>query len=237
MYKHEPMGGGYYDDDDYVGDLRRGFVKKVYGILASTLSFTVLLCILPTSSKGVQDYFRDNIWIVILFSILSIIPLYSLFCFQSLARRVPINYILLFSFVLCESVIVAYACAAVGDPKLVLIAALMTMGITIVLTIFACTVKIDFTICYGILFVFVGTLLLFGIFAIIFQSEVLYITYISLGILVYGMYLIIDTQLICGGKTWELTEDDYIIGALILYIDIIVLFLKILELIARAKNS
>ena len=131
---------------------------------------------------------------------------------------------------------VAYACANVGEPKLVLLAALMTMGLTIILTVFACTTKIDFTLLWGIMFVVLGALLMFGIFAIIFQNDVLYIAYISMGIVVYGIYLVIDTQLVCGGNTWQISEDDYIIGAFILYVDIIILFLKILELIARAKK-
>lgn len=153
--------------------------------------------------------------------------------FINLARKVPINYILLFSFVFCESVVVAYACAAVESPRLVLIAALMTAGMTIILTIFACTTKIDFTVCWGAAFIMGGTLLMFGIFAIILRSEILYLTYISLGIVVYGFYLLIDTQLVAGGKTYQLSEEDYIIGALILYLDIIILFLKILSLLSR----
>ena len=109
----------------------------------------------------------------------------------------------------------------------------MTMGLTGILTAFACYTKIDFTLCWGAAFIMGGTLFMFGLFAIIFQSDVLYIVYISLGIVVYGFYLLIDTQLICGGHTWKLSEDDYIIGALILYIDIIILFVKILELLKR----
>lgn len=54
-----------------------------------------------------------------------------------------------------------------------------------------------------------------------------------MGIVVYGFYLMFDTQLICGGKTWQLSEDDYVIGALILYMDIIILFIKILSILAR----
>lgn len=78
-----------------------------------------------------------------------------------------------------------------------------------------------------------GALFMFGIFALIYRDDTIYVMYCAFGIVVYGFYLIIDTQLICGGKTWQLSEDDYIIGALILYIDIIVLFLKILALLSR----
>ena len=107
---------------------------------------------------------------------------------MNLARRVPINYVLFFSFVICESVIVAYACASVGQPRLVLIAALMTMGLTVILTIFACTTKVDFTLCWGAAFILGGALLMFGIFAIILRSETMYLAYITLGIVVYGFY-------------------------------------------------
>lgn len=168
-----------------------------------------------------------------MFAILAFVPIYALSCFTKLARKVPINYCLLLFFVFCESIVVAYACASVGDPYLVMIAALMTMGLTIILTAFACTTKIDFTLWWGAVFIMSGTLLMFGIFAIILRSDILYLIYISLGIIVYGFYLLIDTQLICGGHTWKLSEDDYIIGALILYMDIIILFIKILSLLSR----
>jgi len=52
---------------------------------------------------------------------------------------------------------------------------------------------------------------------------------------VYGIYLLVDTQLICGGHTWKLSEEDYILGALILYMDIIIPFLKILSLLAAKR--
>jgi FtsH-binding integral membrane protein len=223
----------YDDTKEFMDGIRRGFIVKVYSILVLWLLFTVLICIPPTVSTDVQDFLIDNIWILIVFAILAFIPLCALVCLTKLARKVPINYILLLSFVFWQSIVVAYSCASVGDPKLVMIAALMTMGLTGILTAFACYTKIDFTLWWGAASIMGGTLLMFGLFAIIFQSDVLYIVYISLGIVVYGFYLLIDTQLICGGHTWKLSEDDYIIGALILYVDIIILFLKILELLKR----
>jgi FtsH-binding integral membrane protein len=38
---------------------------------------------------------------------------------------------------------------------------------------------------------------------------------------IYSLYLIIDTQLILGGKKKELSLDNYILGATMLYVDII----------------
>ena len=51
----------------------------------------------------------------------------------------------------------------------------------------------------------------------------------------YGLYLIYDTQLIAGGKQHQLGYDDYIIGALLLYIDIMMLFLELLRLFGKRR--
>lgn len=91
-----------YEEDEqkeYMTEIRRGFVQKVYGILSATLLFTALICVGPTVDKGVQRFLADNLWILITFAILAFVPLYALFCFRNVARKVPINYILLFSFV------------------------------------------------------------------------------------------------------------------------------------------
>jgi len=53
---------------------------------------------------------------------------------------------------------------------------------------------------------------------------------------IYSIYLIIDTQLILGGRNKELTLDNYILGAIMLYIDIVQLFLEILKIIGRARE-
>ena len=46
----------------------------------------------------------------------------------------------------------------------------------------------------------------------------------------YGLYLIYDTQLIAGGRQHSLSYDDYIVGALLIYVDIMMLFLELLRL-------
>ncbi len=59
--------------------------------------------------------------------------------------------------------------------------------------------------------------------------------YIGIGILIYSIYLVIDTQLIMGGKRYEVGVDDYILGALILYTDIIMIFLYILQALSNKR--
>lgn len=54
---------------------------------------------------------------------------------------------------------------------------------------------------------------------------------------IYSLYLIIDTQLILGGRNKELTLDNYVLGAIMLYMDIIGLFLEILKLLGKQRDS
>ena len=54
---------------------------------------------------------------------------------------------------------------------------------------------------------------------------------------IYSIYILIDTQLILGGKNKELTMDDYVLGSVILYVDIISLFLKILQILGKKKDD
>jgi protein lifeguard len=52
--------------------------------------------------------------------------------------------------------------------------------------------------------------------------------YCSFGVIVFGIYIIIDIQMIMGGEKYEISYDDYIFAALILYVDFIRLFLYVL---------
>lgn len=54
---------------------------------------------------------------------------------------------------------------------------------------------------------------------------------------IYSIYILIDTQLILGGRNKELTLDDYVLGSTILYTDIISLFLKILQILGKKKDD
>lgn len=50
-------------------------------------------------------------------------------------------------------------------------------------------------------------------------------------------YIVIDTQLMLGGKhQYEINEEEYVFAALNLYLDIINLFLFLLRIVNKASN-
>jgi len=52
----------------------------------------------------------------------------------------------------------------------------------------------------------------------------------------FSLYLIYDLQLIMGGKTLELSPDDYVAASLSIYLDVINIFLALLTIIGITQN-
>ena len=208
--------------------LRLGFIKKVYGILSVQLFFTLLMCALSmTTSFGIFQ--RNNPGIKIFAMIISFIVMIIIMCYPEYGKRIPINYILLGVFTVAEGYIISDLCG-VTNPKIVFMASSMTFFITIALTIYACTTKTDFTVCDSLLFIGSCIILLFGIFFFFTHSNTIHIIMCCLGVFIYSIYLIYDTQMLIGSKEKTLEYDDYIIGSLMLYLDIINIFMNLLEL-------
>lgn len=107
--------------------------------------------------------------------------------------------------------------------------------IVAVLTIYACNTEEDFTTSYGIVLVLFSCLILLGVTSFFVSSPFLTNLYCCVGVLLFGVYLVIDTQMILGGKTVELKIDEYVLAAMLLYIDIIQIFLYILSILGK-KN-
>ena len=74
-----------------------------------------------------------------------------------------------------------------------MIAAILTLGITLSLTYYAFTTKSDFTLQGGALFIFGAVILLVGIINFFVASKLLHILYVSAMAILFGFYLIYDT--------------------------------------------
>ena len=93
------------------------------------------------------------------------------------------------------------------------------------------TTKTDFTTQGGLFFILGCALFMFSIFGLFTNNKIFHIILCVAGIILFGLYLLYDTQLIMGNKDNELEIDDYILGAFMLYTDIIYIFIKILEIL------
>lgn len=147
-------------------------------------------------------------------------------------RSVPINYILLFIFTFCESWAVA-GLTAYYDKNTVMLAGGATALTTVALTIYAWRTKTSIEVFGALAFVICLAMIPIGIISW-FVGGGMRVLYLCLGVLLYGLFLIIDTIMIVGGKPASgqaCSMDDYVIGAMMLYLDIIMLFIYLLRLL------
>ncbi|CAD8068682.1 unnamed protein product [Paramecium sonneborni] len=217
-----------------IGNERTGFVKKVYSIMIIQLLLTVGMCIISYLSIEYRMFqLQNNGYAYLALGIAILIEL-VLFCIPKFAWRVPYNYILLLIFTICEGYLISNICSYVFDKYsqnggfIVLMAAGLSLAAVIGLTLYACKTKSDFTTQGALLFMCTTSLLLFGIMAGVYYQNIINLLYSLICCLLFGAYLIYDTQLILGGSTHKLSIDDYIIGSMIIYIDIVYLFAHIL---------
>ena len=226
------------EDENFEYTIRKGFILKTYGILMTQLViFTIFVCL--SFSQTIKDKFsltdNKNPWItayIIFFTILTIAVCIIFTCFQNIARRFPINYILLFTFTLSMSFYCTLICANF-KPSIVLTALFLTMGATAGLTLYAYKSKTAFYVCGALLFASAVVLILSVPLFFIFKLHALYYVF---GVLLYSVYLVYDTQLILGKFGVEYNIDYYCLAALNLFVDIVYLFIRILYLLSPKNN-
>jgi FtsH-binding integral membrane protein len=219
------------DQSKWTVTLRLGFIKKVYGILGFQLLLTTFLCFLSMVSESYFQFQKENFWLLILSMVVTLVIPCTLFCFDNLLRKVPTNYILLGVFTFFEGYLVAFICA-MSNPRVVFMAAFMTFAMVIALTLYATTTKTDFTLAGGMLFVIGLAILMLALFAMFTNNKLVHIFISTLWVVLFGIYLIYDTQLIVGNKELQLSIDDYILASFMLYTDIINLFINLLQILS-----
>merc|ERR1712083_993626 len=131
---------------------RAGFVRKVYGILSSQFILTSIFVLMSLYNHAYKKFTQKNIQVFYLAFVITMISLYAIACYKDLARRVPINYVLLLLFTLGESYTVSCV-TNYYNPETVAIAAVLTASMTFGLTIYAIWNKSkDLTYSGGLLF-------------------------------------------------------------------------------------
>lgn len=223
--------------------MRAGFVRKVYGILSIQLLITVLLVGIAMTKK-VGEWFQEGEHFVIctvIGSIGMIVFCGCVACTYCIKECKRIEYFLLTGFTLCMSLLLMALCAQF-ETKVVIIAAALTAMVTISLTAYSCRMTTSFAFCGAFLFAFVGCFVLSLIFMIVAIAMPKFCTWwyiliCFMGVLLFSLYIIYDTQLILGKLGIAFGIDDYIIAAMNIYLDIINLFLYILRIVAAAKGN
>ncbi|XP_076592746.1 protein lifeguard 1 [Chaetodon auriga] len=212
--------------------IRRGFIRKVYLTLMIQLLVTIGIICTFLYWDTLREWTLDNYWFSYSMMAVVLVLILVLSCCDNLRRQVPLNFIALGLFTVAEGLMLG-SVAAYFEAEAVMWAVGATALVSFALTLFAMQSKWDFTTASGSLWVFAWTLVSFALLCAILRSQYLYILYASLGTLLFSLYMVFDTQLILGGKhrKYQLSPEEYVFAALNLYLDIVSLFLLLLNLI------
>lgn len=218
--------------------IRRGFIRKVYGILSLQLIVTFGIIMLFTHVEGLRLYARRNKWMYWTGFATTMVCMIAMVCCESARRKAPTNFIFLGIFTVAEGFMLGSMCAFF-DAEAIWIAVAITVGVTLALTIFAFQTKIDFTACGGMLCALLMALVIAGFFlAFMPKTKYTMIGYGVAGALIFSLYIIYDTQLMMGGKhKYALDPEEYVFASLNIYLDVINLFLYILMIVGGSRSD
>lgn len=212
-------------------DLRQMFIRKVYSLLTLQILGTVVVGLIIRSSPTINQWCFNNTWLLIVSMIGSFGFLIGTYFKQ---RSYPTNLILLGGFTLCEAYMVGMSTAMI-DSGVVVQALVLTLLLFVGLTVFAFQTKYDFISWQGLASIGLWTLLGWGFILMFFpqHSSAAELVYSGCGALLFGFYIVIDTQKVM--KTCHL--DDEIPATLQLYLDILNLFLFILRILNNQREN
>ncbi|XP_061548372.1 protein lifeguard 3-like [Phycodurus eques] len=219
--------------------VRHAFIRKVYLILAAQLTVTFSVVAIFTFVDPVKMFvirYPGIYWasLVVYFMVYCI-----LICCKEPRRRFPWNLVLLGVF----TVALSYMSGTISsyyETKAVFLAMGITALVCVTATVFCFQTKVDFTSCGGFLCIAAILLLIIGtVTAIVLSFHYvpwLHMLYAAIGAIVYTLFLVYNTQLLIGNRELAISPEEYVYGALSLYIDIVHIFLFILQISGSAAE-
>jgi len=221
-----------FNADTISDKLRLNFVRKVFGITGLQLAFTTLFTYLSINYFNFRRFNERHTGLLLLSAVTSFVCALLLGFSNTLSKKVPINYALLGLFTLGESYVIAFI-SSQYDPELVLMALLLTASVVTGLSLYALRSKTEITYIGGLIVLIAVGLMVAGIFSWFVRLRILDSLIFFASAVLSGLYLIYDIKVIMGKEGIKLSLDDYIRGAMHLYVDIIRIFIKILEFLAN----
>ena len=182
-------------------------------------------------NHGYRSWLTNNPLMIILWFFLFIGAMIGLYCQH---RHVPYNYFWCSAVAASLGMVVSHV-IAVTDPFIVFLAVCLTVGMTLVITLSAMATKEPTTGCLRMFLVVLIASLVSMIFMMIFAPISAFYSFLcALYVLIYGIYLWIDTWLIVNEGVHNC--DTYMLAAFFVFVDIVMIFLYLLLLLGGGKK-
>ncbi|CAI9771020.1 unnamed protein product [Fraxinus pennsylvanica] len=212
--------------------LRWGFIRKVYGILAAQILLTTVVSAVTVLYAPINDLLRGNSWILLFLLFTPFILLWPLHIYQ---QKHPLNFVFLGLFTASLSLTVGVTCANT-EGRIVLEALILTSAVVAALTgytFWASKKGKDFSYLGPILFTSLIVLVFTGFIQMFFPlGSTSVAIYSAIGAIIFSGYIVYDTD----NLIKRFTYDEYIWASVTLYLDVLNLFLTILRMMRYGNN-
>lgn len=216
-------------------ELRWSFIRKIYGIVSIQLLLTIAVASVVVTVHPISHFFATSRVGLGIYIVLIIAPFVVLCPLHSYYKRHPLNYFLLGLFTVTLAFPVGLTCAFTSG-KVILEAVILTAVVVISLTLYtfwAARRGQDFNFLGPFLFGAIIVLLLFSVIQIFFPlGKISVMIYGGLASIIFCGYIIYDTDNLI--KRYK--YDEYIWAAVALYLDVINLFLSLLNILRAADR-
>eukprot|EP00850_Spirogloea_muscicola_P011704 SM000073S21480 [mRNA] locus=s73:517192:519727:+ [translate_table: standard] len=213
--------------------LRWGFIRKVYGIICTQLLTTIAVASLINSAKPIQEFVLTNqalLFVALILPFVAMIPLYIY------RHSHPLNLACLGVWTVSLSLPVGIACSA-SKGSVVLEALVLTAAVVLSLTAYT-----FYAIKKGQDFSFLGPMLFAGLMVLfawgflqmfIVTTPAQETVYALIGALLFSLFIIYDT----GNMIKRYSYDEYVWASVNMYLNIINLFLRILQILNQLTRN
>ncbi|XP_053620439.1 protein lifeguard 3-like [Plodia interpunctella] len=230
--------------DSYGGDSfayepsRNQFVQLVFGLVLAMMIITagyVLFCHLHEPVRKLyEDPGLGRMFVMVASAVL--VGLSYAFACSGCTRTAPCSYFCLGVTVLAYGVICAYFTIKY-ETQAVFIALIATCIVVFVCLLLAFS-NFDFTQFLLIIIVALVAFFAASVCAYLYMMitgqylKPLHIVLLVIGTVLHSILLVVELQMVLGGRAVELSEDDYAYGAFTIYTSVVSIFLNLLQLMS-----
>mmetsp|Transcript_1041 Transcript_1041/g.2170 ORF Transcript_1041/g.2170 Transcript_1041/m.2170 type:complete len:335 (-) Transcript_1041:29-1033(-) len=243
--------------------VRSAFVRKVFLLVLLEIGVTVGIACVFMFVQPVKEYVAgktvpcsaapnvflrndgtcyqvgDGRWVFYTSWALTLVTLIALMCSTTLRRKFPYNYLAMSWFTFVMSVQVG-CIVAFWDLSVVLIAFAVTTAAVVGVTVAALVMPWDLTskghVLGGIALVVFFTALITFFVGFFYVSKWWYLTLSVIIALLFAAFLVYDIQTVVGKGKYKLSPDEFVFAAVQIYLDIIIMFLNILNIVGIASS-
>lgn len=215
-----------YEETDFqqpaLFKIRVNFLRNSIMTYYIQLSASILLGLISVNGE-VSKFLESNrsvFWASVLAYVIVLLPIIF---FSKTAKKFPYNYILLLVFVFSQGIIVAYAMNYFTWQTILIVIALAQ---SVILSLFVYSLFLKGTLVLPVCFLILTAICTLGllIFSLVFSGLFTRTLYSTIGVFIFGLFFIFESKLLIGKCRKEYNENDYVIAALSINLDLVQLF-------------